>query len=419
MSQIFTNALKFNNGLSIKGRAPIDDRTVWSSMSDLYVDSQNPTSAPMFNKIHDGMLVVINDEKSGTLMVCKDSTPYKPGAAKDVTADNYTEYWSMLGSNIYDEIIKATYFNVEGADDSVETLDKHGNLAAGTKIGTLKQMTISQILQNILFEKAYATQSSSLSVSCSWNNYSTVQEIGSSMPTESNININFNPEVYKCITSAGKNLNTYSLNTLNTANSKKYYNGSTNSTTGGTLMSDTSYPTYVTSGTHYFYVNASYDAYQDAKNSDGTVQKSGYAGTKLTNIISFKGVYKFCSNAAKVYTDLNSAWNDKSTAVSSWDPSSKKYGSLVDGSQKKIYLKWPNATTSAQTFYIYIPTGHTLTKIVAADNNTPAYDLTATATKQSSTTTIATSNGHGTAGIYDVYIVTKATGYTCVEVTID
>ena len=83
----------------------------------------------------------------------------------------------------------------------------------------------------------------------------------------------------------------------------------------------------------------------------------------------------------------------------------------------KTYLKWPNGTSSNEHFYIYVPVGHSITSIKAASNTTVAYDLASSVTKQSGTVVINTTNGHAQ-GTYDVYEVTKATGYTNVEVTI-
>lgn len=422
MSKLYDNALLTNNGFRMIGQMPIDDRAVWAYKSDIFVDGENPKSASLFNKAYTGIQIVVKEENTVTLMVCKNAEPYTPGYNITVNEDNYKEYWSILGSDIYDKIEDATYFNIEGVDDDFEMIDNHGNLKKGTTISYLKTLTISEILKMILFEVVDPKLASPLSVSCAWKNYSTVQEIGSDMPTVNNIAVTFNPETYKCTSSAGTVIATYLLNKINESNTVKYYKDGVNATTGGDDMSGSDYASiageYVQEGTHYCYTNVAYDAYQDAVSSDGkNVVKMGYSGTKATSTISFTGVYRIFTNASNIYANMVDAWNAKTTPVPSWNADTKKSGALMSGTVK-TYLKWPNGTTSDEHFYIYVPVGHSITSIKAANNTTVAYDLAASVTKQSDTVVINTTNGHAQ-GTYDVYEVTKATGYTNVEVTIN
>lgn len=420
MSKLYDNALLTNNGFSMIGQMPIDDRAVWAYKTDIFVDGDNPTDASLFNKAYTGIQVVITEGNTVTLLVCKNAEPYTPGFNITVNEDNYKEYWSILGSDIYDKIEDATYFNIDGVDDNAEMIDDHGNLKKGTKISYLKTLTISEILKMILFEVVDAKFASALSVSCAWKNYSTVQEIGSEMPTVDNISVTFNPETYKCTSSGGAVIATYLLNKINESNTVKYYNDDVNETTGDD-MSGSDYASiageYVQAGTHYCYTNVAFDAHQNAVSSDGkNVVKMGYSGTKVTSTISFTGVYRIFTNASDIYSDMTTAWNAKNTPVASWNAATKKSGSLMNGTVK-TYLKWPNGTSSDEHFYIYVPVGHSITSIKAANNTTIAYDLDATVTKLSNTVVINTTNGHAQ-GTYDVYEVTKATGYTNVEVII-
>ena len=241
------------------------------------------------------------------------------------------------------------------------------------------------------------------------------------MPTVNNISVTFNPETYKSTSSAGVVIATYLLNKINETNTVKYYKDGVNATTGGDDMSGSDYASiageYVQAGTHYCYTNVAFDAYQNAVSSDEkNVVKTGYSGTKATSTISFTGVYRIFTNASNIYTDMVSAWNAKTEPVPSWNADTKKSGELMSGTVK-TYLKWPNGTTSDEHFYIYVPVGHSITSIKAANNTTVAYDLASSVTKQSGTAVINTTNGHAQ-GTYDVYEVTKATGYTNVEVII-
>ena len=123
MSKLYDNALLTNNGFRMIGQMPIDDRAVWAYKSDIFVDGENPKSASLFNKAYTGIQIVVKEENTATLMVCKNAEPYTPGYNITVNEDNYKEYWSILGSDIYDKIEEATYFNIEGVDDDFETID--------------------------------------------------------------------------------------------------------------------------------------------------------------------------------------------------------------------------------------------------------------------------------------------------------
>ena len=49
MGRVHNNKIKYNNGISFKGQAPSDDRLVWESYTDVFVDGENPRDAQMFN----------------------------------------------------------------------------------------------------------------------------------------------------------------------------------------------------------------------------------------------------------------------------------------------------------------------------------------------------------------------------------
>src|SRR5574344_948136 len=146
---MYKNAIKYKNGIHLNGMTPLDDRLFLDSRSDVFVDPANLKSAKLYNRAYNGMVVGVHeDDGTVTVMSLNNVAPYKPDNTPDntnLTVDetNYKTYWTVLGADIYDKIINATYFNPTKISDDSSTFDDHGNLKKGKTVADLKQMTVS------------------------------------------------------------------------------------------------------------------------------------------------------------------------------------------------------------------------------------------------------------------------------------
>lgn len=424
MGRVHNNKIKYNNGISFKGQAPSDDRLVWESYTDVFVDGENPRDAQMFNSAYKGMSIITFDSEGKTLnLICKDATPYTPGYNITVNEDNYQEYWT----NTTEEITLATFFQGGEASDTMATLVKHGCLDAGVTIADLESMTISDIIKAILFETVIPVQTVNISASVAFkSNYAAVQEVGAAMPTVDDLNVTLVSEKWVSTASNGETVGTFLLNKINNGSTIKQYKETAGS--DGIDMTSIAYEEianrYVQPGQRYISASVAYDAYQNAVDTAGRLVKEAYGGTINTSSISFYGRYKIFTNAYGAYTSLNDGWNaskvETTKASANWSQDSvlKTNAPLLHTSIVTMYYKWPSATSASDVFKIFVPTGHIIKTIKAADNFTAKYNINWTATKQSGTVQIEATNGHAT-GTYDVWTVKKSDGGTTnVEVTI-
>lgn len=426
MGRVHNNKIKFNNGITFKGQAPSDDRLVWESYTDVFVDGDNPREAQMFNSVYKGMSIITFDSEGKTLnLICKDDSPYTPGYNITVDEDNYLDYWT----NTTQEITLATFFQGGDSLDTMATLVKHGCLPAGTTISDLEEMTLSEVLKAILFETVIPVKTVNIAGSISFKNtYASVQEVGAALPTVSDINVSFTSEKWVGTASTGEIVSTFLLNKLNNSNTVKYYKETTSSNDIDMTSADYAEiaSEYVKPGQRYITAVIAYDAYQNAVDTAGESVPGGhgYDGTINANTISFYGRYRIFANAFGAYTTITDGWNaskietDKASSGWSQDNILRTNAPLLHTSAVTMYYKWPSATSSADVFKVYVPTGHTVKSIKAADNFTTKYNIDWTATKLAGTYQIPTNNGHAI-GVYDVYEIKKSEGGTTnVEITI-
>lgn len=412
---MYKNAIKYNNGIHLNGMTPLDDRLFLDSRSDVFVDPANLKSAKLYNRAYNGMVVGVHeDDGTVTVMSLNNVAPYKPDNTPDntnLTVDetNYKTYWTVLGADIYDKIINATYFNPTKISDDSSTFDDHGNLKKGKTVADLKQMTVSDILKNILFEVIKATPYKEKNVSISWSGYQTVLEVGSVMPAINNIILQTENTKWKLTTSAGKDIRYFDINKFSDADYMCL--GQSESYSAGISMSNATYGTSYQSGVPYgktnFQVRANFKAYEDAVDTDGNISLAKVDDSAYSNILTITGAYRVFSNAAMSWDNMNTAWSNRSTEVTNWVPGDIKPSYLLNG-KTVIYFKWPNNVSD--NFYIYIPSGSSLS-IKAANNTTPVYDLSTTCTKSGSGMSINTTVG-GQQYIYDTYLIEHAVGYT-------
>lgn len=113
------------------------------------------------------------------------------GLKGDVSIDYDT--LEKIENQIRQQIQQALYYNTALPDDLV-TPNKIGGLNQGTSVSTLKEKTLSQIFDDILFEElqpSVQNPSCSISLKDSWKNNG-IYEVGYIAPTDSNFNTSFN-----------------------------------------------------------------------------------------------------------------------------------------------------------------------------------------------------------------------------------
>ena len=86
MKQIYKNDIVVNNGLSLNGNQPLDDRLVWEGLDSLYISPANPASCPLYKKAYKGMVItifhIVDGEEERDLFILKDAEPYTPGRVR-------------------------------------------------------------------------------------------------------------------------------------------------------------------------------------------------------------------------------------------------------------------------------------------------------------------------------------------------
>ena len=335
--------------------------------------------------------------------------------------DIYNNRLSAIDSSIALDYI---HFNGRDSEKTFKTIAKVGNMPAGTTIAQLEAMTISDILKKILFEVAQAKKTNDMSASISWNNYSTTQEVGATLPSPSNVTVNFNSEIWKCIASDGTTVvKTYTLSTYNAAGTK-YYHNETNSKTGGTDMTNASYTSgKVVEGTRYVYVDVAYTAKDDAYDTDGTTKRAdGKTGTILaTQILNYTGRWHMYSNALYNSNDGPESYNRRNTNPSGTVESDEKTQTTpfaIVGDGNAIYLQWPDATTDDQVFHIYVPNSMRISSIGRASNSV-ANDWSTAVSYTLQSARVNITNTMNTTGSFKDYIVNKPdTGILMVKVVL-
>jgi len=438
MGYLYTGEQILNNTLKINGHVPVDRRMVVEDISDIFIRAGHKDECELYKNAFAGMVVSTfegtGDNRHAVLLILLDHTPYTvDDTTTSVTAANYRDYWTEVNeSNITEEITEATYFQGGDEEKTRETLIKHGSLPARTTIAQLEEMTLSELFKNILFEVITPTVSvPNASATVEWTDYDTVREVGSELPSVNNFTIGFTSKQYQNIAADGTVIKAFNLSKYNAEMSSLKYRpnqSASNQVLMGTpLAEDSSYTTYkasnfVLNGKHTVDVIVMAEPFEDAVTSDGktvVAQKTSYSNNKS---LVFTGCYRVFSNALHTYATAEEAWNDSrveedATAVS-WNQNAKNASSLANG-RTTLYFKWPSGTLSSEVFKIYVPSDYTVESVSAADDFAfGKYNIGVTATKQTGTTSIPTTTGHGTAGTYNTYVIEKSVGTTNVQVII-
>ena len=162
MGKFYNNHINVNNGVTLDGPAPLDDRLVLNGFDSLYVRNRR---GELYGKMYYGAQVTVLDPLPGRpgyfkaySLMLQDATPYMtksrsedPDTDIEVNAQNYLEFWRSLDV----DIVKSEMFKGGDLDDDMTTITNHGMLPAGTSVADLEGMTVSEIFQKILFEIAY------------------------------------------------------------------------------------------------------------------------------------------------------------------------------------------------------------------------------------------------------------------------
>lgn len=439
MGYLYAGEQILNNTLKINGHVPVDRRMVVESISDIFITAGQKDECELYKNAYTGMVVSTfegtGSDMHAVLLTLKDQTPYTvDDTTTSVNAENYHDYWTEINeSNITEEITQATYFQGGDEDKDRETLINHGSLPAGVTIEDLEAMTLSELFRNILFEVIVPTVSiPDASATADWNEYQTVREVGSELPTVSDVTIGFISKQYQNVASDGTVLTTFDLSKYNAETTTLKYVASNKTVDQavdmGTATTEAgSYTTYkasnfVQNGTSKVIVNVNADAFEDAVSSDGNTVVEAATASSLEKQLTFTGCYRVFSNASHTYENVSEAWVDTKVEEDatdiSWNESAKLPSSLANG-ETTMYFKWPSGTLSTSKFMIYVPSGYTVESVFTADNFAcDLYNIETACTKQSGTVNINTTSGHGTAGSYDKYVIEKSAGTTNVQVVI-
>ena len=439
MGYLYTGEQILNNTLKINGHVPVDRRMVVENISDIFITAGHKDDCELYKNAFAGMVVSTfegtGENRHAVLLILLDHTPYTvDDTTTSVTADNYRSYWTEVNeSNITEEITTATYFQGGDEEKTRATLVKHGSLPAETTIAELEEMTLSELFKNILFEVVTPTVSvPTASATAEWTGYDTVREVGSVLPSVNNVTIGFTSKQYQNIACDGTVLKTFHLSQYDAASTTLKYiapnQSVSNAVDMGTAAEEaSSYATYkgsnfVLNGDSKVSVNITGIAFEDAVTSDGKTVVAPAAASVIAKQLTFTGCYRVFSNALHTYTTAEEAWGDsrieEDSARVSWDVNAKTASSLANG-RTTLYFKWPSGTLASEQFKIYVPSNYTVESVSAADDFAfGKYNIGVTATKQTGTTSIPTTTGHGSAGTYNTYVIEKSVGTTNVQVII-
>ena len=65
MGKYYHNAVKVNNGLVLDGQTPIDDRFVFESIKDLFIDPASPQLCELHTNAYRGLTVACMGDETG------------------------------------------------------------------------------------------------------------------------------------------------------------------------------------------------------------------------------------------------------------------------------------------------------------------------------------------------------------------
>lgn len=192
-------------------------------------------------------------------------------------------------------IINDNLYYQSDLSEDLATLEEHGGLPAGTTVADLKQMTLSEIFDEILFPTIYPTYvnpSASLRLT-STSATPTIQEVGTtgnSAPTISSFTTGYNPGAINILSTKQANRG----GALDREQSFIYINGS---------ASNTTFPTTIPDGTITYRYRAYYGQGPQPKDSKGNNYGTPLAAGHVdSSAVTVYGVYPYFTNKANITT---------------------------------------------------------------------------------------------------------------------
>lgn len=481
MAQIYTNGEKFQGSFLVNGMNPLDPRHQLQGLDSIFMDATKfAAKGGLFNIAYRGMTVVVyDDDNVPTQLILNDPAPYTPAASFDsalvVNATTYTNFWTIVGQDIKDEIagdVSAHFHQLDVSvnkneqriktidtslatgkykyyDDAyvnaqnVATVTDHGNIKKGTTVADLMQMNISEILSDILFEIAEPVRIQEAYTTVAWKSgskYTSVVDVNTPWPAASEIVVTYHPEQYQWTSADGAEQGEV-VDTTNKGTTTVIYNTDTTSWASETASEGTTGPFHATvaavAGSN------AVDSRNSDKRKNGTYyRKASDAATEVgtkdslnapsgTKSLSFTAAYRFASNATKTFSSAASALAAKNVAPGNFTgndvikvptASTESYA-LVSGNTKNIWLQWPQLDeggTVQQVLHVYVPNSYTISEVKQAANFSDAFNVNLSFSQSGTKTVSYTAGGvNVSSDTYKNYVIEANKGITTVHITLN
>ena len=303
-----------------------------------------------------------------------------------------------------------------------KSLTKHGGLPAGTTVGDLENMTISEVLSKIIFENAVPHKVCDASLHIHWtedSDFNGYVEVGHPYPTEDDIVVDFTPETWQWVSTVDGSVLGEPIYLNHVEETVLYLQDFEHPTHAGHKQPQPEWDRYVfgteeyadhlneyrvayhDKSVHFAYVK--FSANEDAVDSDGNatyVNEDGetvyyakgydgelYSANQLgincdvtydisTNDVEFfywKSGYKMYSNAAVVSED--DIWAARYDDVEYSGLDVQTDSEIFCDDNKVVYLKWGSGSTEEEKFYVYIPDVFEVAEAFFADDFYHEYSL--------------------------------------------
>lgn len=378
MGKYYHNAVRVNNGLVLDGQTPIDDRFVFQSVRDLFINPESPQLCELYTNAYRGLIVACFGDAEGTLyedrvfaLTLVNDAPYTKGSVTEVNASNYKDYWKSIGGSF------------DGTDDltPTDTVVGYYGDATGMSVQEFKDMRMDEIMSKILFEYCAPVQVSAPNLTINYksgNKYNNAVEVGTLLPKSTDLTNTFTADVWKWQSAhidkyshAAKGDNQVLCSTNGTVT---YYLRANNVDTELDSLSETVQEGSADNGV--IVAKKIYTRVADAKDSresainptTGEYYHRGAGGTAESGTLIITGAWKPWANTGSSYTSASTAWADKNKAVSGYTASGHlSVNSLFDAATETFYVRFPAATTDAQPFYVWCPNSYTIQSVKAAN----------------------------------------------------
>lgn len=427
MKQIHINDIVVNNGLSLRGNTPLDDRLVWEGFDSLYVYEETPETCPLYGQAYQGMIIImldtVGDEKKSYLMFLYDASPYIPGMGGTVTPENYLNYWRQ-DSIDYDKILR--FVSGHGTTDTDKVVGHYGDIT-GKTAAELNELYTKELISRILFEFCRPEEVSEPALKIGYNEesaYALPVEVGCAMPKSTEFDSLFTQAVWRWVSSFDGG--TYGPDQvlcdkdgeltfyLNKDGVDAVLDSVTEKVVEGTEDNGRIFAVkgFVQTG------NAKDSRGNDIDPETGEYYHEGVSGNATSDYMTVTGGWRAYANASEVYAALYDAWINRNVEPGEMPESDdNKLPSpfILSEEEHKFYVQWPSATTSEQKFHVWVPVSYQVTGVKAANNFSPIYEIEINYELEE---IVSLTNRYGVHGQFKLYSIGKEPGITNAEVTI-